>query len=350
MNQGSIKQNDGRLIPEDHVIRDRYQGCLLPPLHSGGVMLTYKCDNACRHCLYCCSPKSSDEVMSEAMIDRTMSALSTERSLDGIHFGGGECSLFFDRLLYAIRSAIQHGVRIDYLETNGGWCINEKTAMDGFKQLRDAGLPGVLISASLFHLEFIPLNVTKTAIRAANKVFGGAFVWTGEVLRLMEQLPDHDKKYPIQESCRLLGIDPSDGTLWNIHSYLNPCGRAAKRLADGLKRYPVEKFTGDACGRTFRSTSHFHIDPHGNLFTGHCPGIFVANVDNLHPKVDEETAPFFMALCDGGPVEAKKRLAPKFEPDAAGYIGKCHFCLELRRYLFEQKKFNELCPAEMYHV
>ena len=29
----------------------------VPPLHSGGVMLTYKCDNACRHCLYCCSPK-----------------------------------------------------------------------------------------------------------------------------------------------------------------------------------------------------------------------------------------------------------------------------------------------------
>ena len=202
----------------------------VPPLQSGGVMLTYKCDNACRHCLYCCSPKSSDEVMSEEMVDRTMSALSKERSLDGIHFGGGECSLFFDRLLYAVRSAVKHGVRIDYLETNGGWCVDDQTALDGFKRLRDAGLQGVLISASLFHLEFIPLNVTKTAIRAAHKVFGGAFVWTGEVLRLMERLPDHNKKYLIRESCRLLGINPADGTLWQIHSYLNPCGRAARRL------------------------------------------------------------------------------------------------------------------------
>ena len=209
----------------------------VPPLHSGGVMLTYKCDNACRHCLYCCSPKSSDEVMSEEMIDHTMSALSKERSLDGIHFGGGECSLFFDWLLYAIRSAVKHGVRIDYLETNGGWCIDDQTAVDGFKRLRDAGLSGVLISASLFHLEFIPVNVTKTAIRAAHKVFDGAFVWTDEVLRLMERLPDHDKKYPIQESCRLLGINPADGTLWQIHSYLNPCGRAARRLSEGLRRY-----------------------------------------------------------------------------------------------------------------
>ncbi len=286
--------------------------------------------------------------MSEAMIDRTMSVLSKERSLDGIHFGGGECSLFFYRLLYAIRSAVRHGVRTDYLETNGGWCVDEQTAMDGFKKLRDAGLPGVLISASLFHLEFILLNVTKTAIKAANPVFGGVFVWTGEVLRLMERLPDHDKKYPLHESCHLLGIDPTDGSLWNVHSYLNPCGRAARRLSDGLKRHPVEKFEGDACGRTFRSTSHFHIDPHGNLFTGHCPGISVANVDNLHPVVDEETSPFFVALCNGGPVEAWKRHASEFEPDAAGYICKCHFCLELRQHLFEQNKFDELRPAEMY--
>ena len=286
--------------------------------------------------------------MSEEMIDRTMSALSKERQLDGIHFGGGECTLFFDRLIYAIRSAIRHGVRIDYLETNGGWCIDDKTAIDGFQRLRDAGLPGVLISASLFHLEFIPIGITKTAIRAANKVFGGAFVWTGEVLRLMERLPDHSRKYPLQESCRHLGVNPADGTLWRIHSYLNPCGRAARTLVEGVKKHQPQKFEGDACGRAFQATSHFHIDPHGNLFTGHCPGISVANIENLHPKIDEQTAPFFTALCKGGPVEAWERHAPEFEPDATGYIGKCHFCLELRRHLFEQGRFSELRPAEMY--
>jgi hypothetical protein len=320
----------------------------VPPLYSGGVMLCYKCDNACRHCLYNCSPKSSDEVMSEEMVDRTMLALSKERSLDGIHFGGGECSLFVDRLLYTVRSAVKNDVRIDYLETNGGWCVDDQTAVDGFKRLRDAGLPGVLISASLFHLEFIPLVVTKTAIRAAHKVFGGAFVWTDEVLRLMERLPDHGKKYPIQESCRLLGINPTDGALWQGHSYLNPCGRAARRLSEGLRRHPVDKFSGDSCGWTFQSTGHFHIDPTGNLFTGHCPGISVANVDNLHPAVDESTAPFFMALCEGGAAEAWRRYAPEFKPDAAGYIGKCHFCLELRSRLFGQNRFPELRPAEMY--
>ena len=65
--------------------------------------------------------------------------------------------------------------------------------------------------------------------------------------------------------------------------------------------------------------------------------------DDLPPTVDETTAPFFMALCEDGPVE---RHAPKFEPDAGGYIGKCHFCLELRWHLIELGTFTELRPAE----
>jgi hypothetical protein len=118
-------------------------------------------------------------------------------------------------------------------------------------------------------------------------------------------------------------------------------------LNEGLRRYPVETLKADSCRREFQSTAHFHIDPYGNLFT-RCPGISVATVDNLHPTVDESATPFFMALCDGGVVEAWKRYAPEFQPDTAGYIGKCHFCLELRQYLFEQNRFTELRPAEMY--
>jgi hypothetical protein len=37
------------------------------------------------------------------------------------------------------------------LETTGGGCVDDQPAFDGVKRLRDAGLPGVLISASLFH-------------------------------------------------------------------------------------------------------------------------------------------------------------------------------------------------------
>jgi hypothetical protein len=72
------------------------------------------------------------------------------------------------------------------------------------------------------------------------------------------------------------------------------------------------------------------------------------SIDNLLPTVEGSTSPFFTALCEGGLVEVWKRYAPEFTPDAGGHIGKCHFCLELRKHLFEQGTFTELRPAEMY--
>jgi len=320
---------------------------IVPPLQSGGVMLTYRCDNACQHCLYECSPKHQDPFATEGMIDRIMAALSKERSLDGIHFGGGESSLDFDRLLYAVRGARRHGVHMDYLETNARWCKDEAIASERFQQLRDAGLPGVLISASLFHLEFVPIQKTLNAINAANKVFGGAFVWTSEVLRLMSRL-EHDRTYPLKESCRLLGINRENGDLWRLHSYLNPSGRAAKRLSDGLPRYTPEHFANESCGRTLAGTSHFHLDLHGRLFTGHCPGISVATVDDLHPTVTMQTASVFMTLCSGGPFAVWKTYASDWTPDQDGYIGKCHFCLDLRKHLFATQHHPEIETAELY--
>ena len=276
-----------------------------------------------------------------------MTALSKERSLDGIHFGGGESMLDFDRLLYAVRSAARHGVRMDYLETNARWCKDEVIATERFQQLRDAGLPGVLISASLFHLEFVPVQRMLNAINAANQVFGGAFVWTPEVLRLMSRL-ERDRTYPLKESCRLLGINRENGDLWRLHSYLNPSGRAAKQLADGLPRYVPEHFAGESCGKALAETSHFHIDLHGKLFTGHCPGISVATVDDLHPTVTMQTAPVFMSLCTGGPLAVWKMFAPEWTPDQNGYIGKCHFCLDLRKQLFVTQRHPEIGPTELY--
>lgn len=132
-----------------------------------------------------------------------------------------------DLLLYALEAARQHRVRIDYLETNAGWCDDEATARLGFTELRQAGLDAVLISASLFHNEFIPLAKTKAAITTAMKIFGrgGVIVWTPDTLSLMDQGLDDDRRHTLRESCDLLGIDRQSGDLWRVHNYLTPGGR-----------------------------------------------------------------------------------------------------------------------------
>ena len=324
----------------------------LPKLQSGGVMLTYHCNHACRHCLYRCSPAHSNDFMSEELIDRVFESLSRERGLSGVHIAGGEATLNWDRLIYAIRSAIRHGVSLDYLETNASWCDDYDTARRGFERLQTAGLDCILISASLFHNEFTPLGKTLSAVTACRDVFGrrGTFVWTPEVLGMMQEGLDPSITHKLNDACRKLGIEVEKGDLWRLHSYLRPGGRAAERLGDGLHRHSPDRFINDSCRSMLTQTNHFHIDPFGNLIAGSCPGISVATIDSLHPQVTEATHPLYTCLHEEGPYAAWQRFAPDFKPEEEGYVGKCHFCLELRKHLVKNQpdQFAELRPRDYY--
>ena len=63
---------------------------LIPSIQSAGLMLTYRCSAACRHCIYYCSPRQPDEWITLDMADRIFAALKAEGSFYGLHFAGGE--------------------------------------------------------------------------------------------------------------------------------------------------------------------------------------------------------------------------------------------------------------------
>lgn len=323
-------------------------GLRIPPLRSGGVMLSYHCSNACRHCLYRCSPKHDAVFMAGELLEATFAALAAERALSGVHLAGGEATCGWEALDAALAWARRHRVRIDYLETNGSWCTSPRTARDGFSRLRSAGLRAVLISASLFHNEFIPLRHTLNAIAAAEAVFGhgGVIVWTPDVLSRMQRHLDPDRTHTLSESRERLGL--SGPEVWKLHSYLTPGGRAAEALGEGLLHEPPEAFRGQGCAAALASTSHFHIDPAGHLFTGLCPGISPGGVADLHPEITPERFPVYAALCDGGPVALLERLAGAFEPSPQGYLSKCHLCLAVRKHLRMTGEYPELGAAGFY--
>src|SRR5512139_2337197 len=75
----------------------------IPPLLSGGIVLTYRCTNACRHCLYRCSPGRPDEWMSLETARRIFAAFRREPYLHSLHLAGGEAMLRFDLLLEIVR-------------------------------------------------------------------------------------------------------------------------------------------------------------------------------------------------------------------------------------------------------
>jgi hypothetical protein len=314
------------------------------PIGGGGLILTWRCSNACRHCLYRCGPRQPDAWMPPAVLDRTLDALAAEPAFAGLHLAGGEPMLDPARTEAAVRACVRRGVVLDYLETNAAWAREPAQARDAFRRLADAGLPAVLISASLPHAEFIPPGRTRLAIDAARSVFGerGVLVWTGEGLALLARLPQ-DRPVPLAESRRILGLD-AQGVL-DRHPYLIANGRVPACLMRSAPRQPAAAFAGQHCAGVLARTGHVHIDPAGHLFTGHCPGIAPATIDDLHPAIAADSA--FAILWRDGPCGLLAH-ADGFHPDPRGYASACELCWQVRRHLHRAGRFPDLRPAEAY--
>lgn len=320
----------------------------IPPLVSGGVMLTWRCSNACRHCLYRCGPDRPNDWMTLDAAERVFAALAGEPRLGDVHLAGGEATLDFDRLLDVIAVARRHRVPISYLETNAVWCVDDATTERKMTALAEAGLRCVLISASPFHNEFIPFARTRRCVAAAERILGpgGAFVWVDPMYRALAQLPA-ERTHTLEEFLQRANLAERPQTLRQLYP-MTPGGRVVERLRECFTAQPMAAFEGESCAAELASTQHFHIDPNGNLFTGHCPGIAVATIDDLHPPVSAETHPITTALWQRGPAGLVELAGDAFEPRPEGYVSKCDLCLHARHVLRATGRYNELRPDAFY--
>ena len=217
------------------------------------------------------------------------------------------------------------------------------------ERLRDAGLPGILVSASMFHNEFVPFARTRTCTEAAADVFGlgGVTVWMPQTYALLARLPD-DGTRTLEEFCRLTGLPPGSRQVPKLYDLIAG-GRAPEALRDYYDAAPAEHFKDARCLRDLLSTSHFHVDHHGNLFTGLCAGLAPANVEDLHPTISEQQHPVFWRLCHEGPFGLMRVAADLgYTPKDEGYVSSCDLCFDVRRHLHATGRFPELRPDAYY--
>jgi len=127
-------------------------------------------------------------------------------------------------------------------------------------------------------------------------------------------------------------------------------GRVVSALREFYTKEPVGSYDGVCCEKELMSTSHFHIDNYGNLFTGCCAGIVVGRLGDMHPEISEQDFPVFCKLCDEGPIGLMKMAEAEcgYEPRPDGYISKCDLCLHVRAALLQTGKYRELTPEFFY--
>lgn len=320
-----------------------------------GLILSYRCQTACAHCLYNCGPDWHDW-MSEEDVHR---ALEAAKDVWGtgfqMHLTGGEPFLNFPLLLAATRMAVGLGIPV-YAETNASWVRDLVQAEERFRRLREAGMNAILISVSPFHQAGIPLQRTLDGISAARTVFGAGRVMVYQSEWLPE-LAQHGLKKPVSLDCYRAAYGQQEAGLkfWMGFGLIGG-GRAGYRLGEWIHRHPPRVFSGKHCLEELAFGAHSHLDLYGNFIPSFCGGISLGDWHELPELVRDfrrdRMGVLVRLMMESGAYGLYQTASQEYgyKPLPEGYVDKCHLCVDVRQYLSSQGVYSGvLNPQDFYH-
>ncbi len=324
-------------------------------LESCGIILTYQCTNRCRHCLYAGSPRARNWMSEQDVEWMARQLRCCSSSIHSIHLAGGEPFIRFDLLKRAVEIFAEHNLPLHYVETNAFWATSDERTRELLQQLKDAGLPAVLISVSPFHLEFIPFERTQRAVRIASEIFGpfGTLLFTERFYHHFTSL-GITGRLAFEDYLKLVPRDWLARQLLTDYQFV-PGGRAVTMLADLFPHRPAEHFFGETCASQLGYGGHVHLDLYRNYIGGLCAGISLGQPANLTDLfgagVDLAKHPVLERLVNAG-IRGLYDWAVKehgYQPRSEGYIAKCHLCVDIRKHLWDTGfRPPELSPPEFY--
>lgn len=326
----------------------------IPEPVSAGLLLSYKCNSRCKHCLYACSPSWTGDWLSIADAERILTQLAgrlpglnashgAASFNEGLHFTGGEPFLNFELLLQVTAMAHRIGISSTFVETNCVWCTDDDTARRKLKQLREAGMGGILLSANPFVVEYVPFERIERAVRISLEVFPrGVMVY---------------QHFFYQEflNMGLLATMPLEAYLKRgghglQRAELLAGGRMAYKLGDLFAMRSAEHFFAQSCRQELIRDWHVHVDNYCNYVPGYCAGISLGDardLDALCAGINLDERPILSALLVS--MEELFLLGREFGYTARdAYASKCHLCIEIRRHLVRAGDFAELRPRQFY--
>ncbi len=313
---------------------------------SAGLILTYKCNCRCEFCYYNCSPTQNGLMP----IDTAISVWQSLKVLSGdtakIHITGGEPFLYWERLCEILKEAKKQNLGpVDLIETNAFWAEDEKLINRRLKTLDELGMHRLKISCDPFHQQYIDIEPVRRLACEAIEMLGPDRV----LIRWQKYLDNPVKMKNI----------PADERNQKYISAVNeyPCrftGRAAGKLAKLVGSKPIAAIASMNCNSALFAAKGVHIDPFGNVFSGTCSGIIIANVkqtplenvwQQFHPSNNELVNTLFN-LGPAGLLEEAIKLGYK---KARFYASKCHLCTSIRQFFFDNGlDKSTIGPAECY--
>lgn len=333
----------------------------VPKPISGGIILSYKCNAECRHCMYACSPKWSADwiskkdlyVLLNILAGKIQPSFYGKNVIDlnlGIHFTGGEPFLNFELLCEGVDMARELKIPSLFVETNCYWASSDSITREKLLNLKNKGLNGIMISVNPFFLEFVPFEQTERAVRIAYEIFGtNMFVYQLEYFHKFRKLGIKGK-VTIEEYRRM-----DDGIHFSRYTEFFVMGRAAYSMEKfGIfPKYKVKFLIMNKCNPPVLRNWHNHFDNYGNFIPGYCGGLSLGDWHDmdqiLKDGIDPQQYPILFTIIKNdfkGLISFAREYG--YEERKNGYLSKCHLCVDIRRFLAGKNEFKELQPKEFY--
>lgn len=322
-----------------------------------GLLLTYKCNIACRYCIYNCSPKwKSDwlKIEDAKKVFKRLAYIFQEIYIQrpehisfsyGLHFTGGEPFLNYGHLLKLTALAKEYDIPSVFAETNCFWAENDTDTEEMLLGLRDAGMQGIMISINPFNVEKIPVERIERASKISQKVFGkNTFIYQRFFLELYKRLG-------IKNTLSFEGL-LKKVSLASLSEYIEllPMGRASYKLDGLFNKRPASYYFGQNCYGELTRNWHTHIDNYLNYIPGFCAGISLGKADKvlLSNQIELDDKPVLKSLAEDIKGLYILAIDHGFKEEKSGYISKCHLCFAIRKHLVKAGSFKELAPLEYY--
>lgn len=317
-----------------------------------GLMVTYWCNARCAFC-YVHSAPDRGGAMSAAEAVRMWRGLDALAASGGktmrIHLAGGEPFFDWVLLISIVRAARDAGLtRLEKVETNAFWATSDGLTRARLEQLDALGMETLVVSADVYHQEFVGVDRVRRCVTIAREVLGRDRVrvrwWDFYEQPIDLRRADPEAKRAAYAAALARHKD-------------RLTGRAAERLSPLLPRHPAEHFRHERCIREVLGSRHVHIDPYGNVFPGVCSGIILGNARERDvPDLWRDLAdnwrdhPIVEAVVNGGSYELMRRAERlSYRPRPDGYANKCHLCQHVRQFLVERGGWERwVGPRECY--
>lgn len=312
------------------------------------LILTYRCNFRCSHCLANCSPERT-ETMTDERARRYIDAAAQGHCSRMIGYTGGEPFLYYDRMLLLMKYTYNTYGIAGGAVTNCFWAETPLIAEKMINELRDSGLRSLVVSLDQFHLQFGQTDRVRNAVIAS--VLAGVYTTVNSVV-------SRDARSMSWQAARKLLSLPED-----VEKSELLVGKELHPLLEGrakgstLNRYFLEGDNALYVRPCVCIGVTPAIDPAGNFFGCCCVGdtsekpeekiAYVGNADEVPVPVlyeQMENNLLLMLFRHIGPYAVLQRLLLKDPalPVSGRYATNCDICQELYYNPLVRKALQEM--------